>query len=438
MRGKKTSEESSLVEKIKAVRGMHDITPARSRQWAAMETQLARLLGCYGYAEIRTPIVESTSLFKRSIGEVTDIVEKEMYTFGDRNDDSLSLRPEGTASCVRSVIEQGLLDIPQKLWYCGPMFRYERPQKGRQRQFHQIGGEAFGFEGVSIEVETLLMHKRFWEALGLSEHVELEVNTIGSLACRSRYREALVAYLERFRGDLDADSQRRLETNPLRILDSKDSGTQRVLQEAPVLDDYLHDDSRAQFELLQQKLSDLGISARRNAKLVRGLDYYNDTVFEWVSGLLGAQATVCAGGRYDSLVEQLGGKPAPAFGFAMGLERLMLMLEETEFAGLDVPEMVDIYVVVADSSYQDRAFEIAEALRNRFPDKTCYQHLNQGSMKSQFKRADRFAASYVLVIAEQEFISHSVAVKNMQTGEQQSCDVSDSYDSLFAALRFDA
>lgn len=413
---------------------MHDITPSRSRHWAAMEAKLAELLNSYGYAEIRTPLVESTHLFKRSIGEVTDIIEKEMYTFGDRNDDSLSLRPEGTASCVRAVIEQSLLDIPQKLWYCGPMFRYERPQKGRQRQFHQIGGEAFGFEGIQVELETLIMHQRFWQSLGLSEHVELEVNSIGTIACRARYKEALVSYLEGYQKDLDEDSQRRLGSNPLRILDSKDAGTRRILEGAPVLDDFMHKDSKSSFELLQSKLSDLGIHARRNDRLVRGLDYYNDTVFEWVSGLLGSQATVCAGGRYDALVEQLGGKPTPAFGFAMGLERLMLMLEETEFARLDVPEIADFYVVVADAAFQSRAFEVTEAIRSRFPSKACYQHLNAGSMKSQFKRADRLRASYVLVIAQQEYETQSVSVKNMTTGEQHSCDVSQDFASLFELL----
>ncbi|NNC54135.1 MAG: histidine--tRNA ligase, partial [Pseudomonadales bacterium] len=285
--------------KLKAVRGMHDILPANTGNWARMEAVIASVFASYAYREIRMPIVEPTALFSRSIGEVTDIIEKEMYTFDDRNGESMSLRPEGTAGCVRACIEHSLLDTPRKLWYAGPMFRYERPQKGRQRQFHQVGAEAFGWQGAEIEAEMLLLNQRLWCAFQLDDSIRLQLNNIGSSESRKKFRAALVEYLEKYRDDLDADSQRRLQTNPLRILDSKNRDTQKILSDAPLLADFVDDDSRGKYATLLGLLQDSGIEVEQNSRLVRGLDYYNDTVFEWVSDDLGAQATVCGGGRYD-------------------------------------------------------------------------------------------------------------------------------------------
>lgn len=422
------------MEKIRAIKGMPDIVPPASARWAAVEAALSTILAAYAYQQIRMPLVESTGLFQRSIGEVTDIVEKEMYTFLDRKDRSLSLRPEGTAGCVRAAIENSLLDVPQKLWYCGPMFRYENPQKGRQRQFHQIGAEALGYQGVEIELETLLMQRRFWQALGLDEHVVLQINSIGSSLARQQYKDALVSYLERYKTELDADSQRRLQENPLRILDSKVPATQKLLEDAPTLGDYLEPASREHFELLSGMLSDNGIACEVNPRLVRGLDYYNDTVFEWVSDLLGAQATVCAGGRYDGLVEQLGGKPTPAFGFAMGLERLILILESQQFTGLNVQEGVDIYLAIASAEYQSRGFELSEFIRERLPHQVVFQQLMTGSLKSQFKRADKLSAKFVLIVGEREFAEQRVSVKNMASGEQTEVDLSAGLQPLLAVI----
>ena len=424
---------------IKAIRGMHDITPERSAHWAATERCLEQAFAAYSYAEIRMPIVEYTRLFKRSIGEVTDIVEKEMYTFADRNDELLSLRPEGTAGCVRASIERRLLDTPQKLWYKGPMFRYERPQKGRQRQFHQIGGEALGYSGVEIEVETLLLNQRFWKLLGLEDSVSLEINSIGDSPSRAEYRRALIAFLAEHKDSLDDDSQRRLDSNPLRILDSKNPDTQKLLVKAPQLQDYLSEQSKAHFELLCSRLSELGIEYKLNQRLVRGLDYYNDTVFEWVSDELGAQATVCAGGRYDGLVEQLGGKSTPAFGFAMGLERLLLILEAKAFAALSLSKVADIYFIIARPDYEPRAFAIAEGLRDLLPETSIQQQLLSGSMKSQFKKADRLGVDYTLILAESEFDQCAITLKNMATGEQQTIvlgeDIQSGLEGLVEILR---
>ncbi len=314
---------------IRAIRGMNDILPDETPHWRRLEQTVSQLLASYGYGEIRLPVVEQTELFKRSIGEVTDIVEKEMYTFDDRNGDSLTLRPEGTAGCVRAAIQQGLLTVPQRLWYAGPMFRYERPQKGRQRQFHQIGVEAFGIASADMDAELILLCARLWRQLGLADSVELQINSIGSSAARRAYRAALVDYLSAHADALDEDSQRRLHSNPLRILDSKNPRTQALLDAAPALADYLDDEARDDFERLCELLQAAGLAYVVNPRLVRGLDYYNKTVFEWVTERLGAQGTVCAGGRYDGLVEQLGGKSTPAVGFAMGMERLVLLMLET-------------------------------------------------------------------------------------------------------------
>ncbi|MAB26690.1 MAG: histidine--tRNA ligase, partial [Alteromonadaceae bacterium] len=332
---------------FRAIRGMVDILPEDTPLWQSMETAALEVLSSYGYAEIRLPILEPTDLFARSIGEVTDIVEKEMYSFADRNDDSMSLRPEGTAGCVRAVVQHNLAVTPQRLWYMGPMFRYERPQKGRQRQFHQLGVEAFGVATPDQDAELVALSRQLWRRLGVDDALQLEINSIGSAADRARYREALVGYLGEHRDSLDEDSQRRLETNPLRILDSKSPDTQAVLDSAPVLSDYLDAETQAEFADLLSQLDALGIAYVVNSRLVRGLDYYNKTVFEWTTEHLGAQSTVCGGGRYDTLVSTFDGKETPAAGFAVGLERLVLLMQALD---ITVSAPADLYVVTADDS----------------------------------------------------------------------------------------
>jgi len=413
---------------------MHDITPDKAGHWARIEAALAEIFDRYAYREIRLPIVEKTGLFSRSIGEVTDIVEKEMYTFSDRNDEKLSLRPEGTAGCVRACIEHSLLDTPQKLWYKGPMFRYERPQKGRQRQFHQIGGEVFGYAEVEVEAEVLLMNQRFWQALGLSQGVTLQLNNIGSSDARANYRDALVTYLSKHAADLDEDSQRRLHTNPLRILDSKSAQTQAIVSSAPSLTDFISEESMQRMEKLQALLASQKIKFEHNPRLIRGLDYYNDTVFEWVSDQLGAQATVCAGGRYDGLVAQLGGRSTPAFGFAMGIERLYLLLEAQQFSALGVDKSPDVYLIVGSPELQAQAFLLAEQLRNVLPEFVIMQHLQSGSIKSQFKKADKSGARAALILGEEEVSKQQVALKDLATGEQQYLSTDDGLETLVAHL----
>ncbi len=354
--------------KIQAIRGMNDILPDQSPLWRYLESTVERVLGQYAYSEIRLPVVEKTELFKRSIGEVTDIVEKEMYTFNDRNEESLTLRPEGTAGCVRAAEEHGLLyNQVQRLWYRGPMFRYEKPQKGRYRQFHQIGVEAYGMGGADIDAEVIMVSARLWQQLGLANAVTLQLNSLGSNEARSLYKSALVDYLSGYRDQLDEDSQRRLSSNPLRILDSKDERTRLILAEAPVLTDYLDDESREHFATLCGHLDRAGIAYEVNPRLVRGLDYYCKTVFEWVTDELGAQGTVCAGGRYDGLVNQLGGRPTPAVGFAMGVERLILLLEALECfpASLRVP--LDLFLAAEHKGLQADVVALAEQLRNALP-----------------------------------------------------------------------
>jgi len=354
-----------MATKIQAIRGMNDILPAQSPVWQYLEGTVKDLLASYGYDEIRMPIVEQTALFKRSIGEVTDIVEKEMYTFDDRNGDSLTLRPEGTASCVRACEEHGLLyNQTQRLWYTGPMFRHERPQKGRYRQFYQIGVETFGMATADIDAEVILMTARLWQQLGLTDAVTLQLNTLGSNEARANYRDALVAYLSERKDQLDEDSQRRLETNPLRVLDSKDQNTQALLADAPQLHDYLDDESREHFALLRSILDAAGVKYEINQRLVRGLDYYCKTVFEWVTDKLGSQGTVCAGGRYDGLVEQLGGKPTPAVGFAMGVERLILLLETLELIPAEVLQTIDVYICPVGEGSAQVALLLADRLRD--------------------------------------------------------------------------
>lgn len=406
--------------KIQAIRGMNDILPDQTPVWQYVESTVRRVLGQYGYQEIRMPVVEHTELFKRSIGEVTDIVEKEMYTFEDRNGDSLTLRPEGTAGCVRAAEEHGLLfNQTRRLWYTGPMFRHERPQKGRYRQFHQIGVECFGMAGPDIDAELLILTARLWNAFGLSDHARLEINSIGTSESRKVYRQALVAYLEQYQDKLDDDSKRRLTTNPLRILDSKDPATREILQGAPSLDDYLDDESRQHFEQLKAMLDAAGVAYTVNPALVRGLDYYGKTVFEWITDSLGAQGTICAGGRYDGLVEQLGGKPTVAVGFAMGLERLILLLETLELVPEHVNNQADVYVTAMGDQAVAPAMALAETLRNELPGRIVVSHCGGGSFKSQMKKADRSGARFAVILGENEIAQGTAGLKPLRDDQPQ-------------------
>ena len=388
--------------------------------WQYLEQQVRGVLTTYGYQEIRVPVVEHAALFSRGIGSGTDIVEKEMYTFDDRNGEKLSLRPEATAGVVRAGIEHGLLyNQVQRLWTSGSMFRYERPQKGRYRQFHQISVEAYGMNGPDIDAEMIMMTARFWQQLGLAEHVTLELNTLGTLAARSRYRAALVAYLSDYEAELDEDSRRRLTINPLRILDSKDPHTRKIVADAPTLADYLDDESQEHFTQLRQILDDAGIAYQVNPTLVRGLDYYGKTVFEWVTQSLGAQGTVCAGGRYDTLVELLGGKPAPAVGFAMGIERLVLMLETLQLVPEHVSNRVDVAVVAVGDGVGHKVLPVVERLRDALPTKKILMNCGGGGFKAQMKRADRSGAAYALILGEDELAAGMVTIKPLRTGDEQ-------------------
>ena len=401
---------------LTAVRGMNDILPTQTPRWRDLETAAAHLLLARGYQEIRLPVVERTALFQHSIGEVTDIVEKEMYTFEDRNGESLTLRPEGTASCVRAGEEHGLLyNQVQRLWYTGPMFRYEKPQKGRYRQFHQIGVETFGIGTPDIDAELIIMTARLWRELGIADHVTLQLNSLGSNAARADYRAALVAYLRQHFDQLDEDSQRRLDSNPLRVLDSKDPGTQAILKDAPSLLDYLDDESRDHFQQLQAMLTAAGVSFDINPCLVRGLDYYCKTVFEWVTTSLGAQGTVCAGGRYDGLVEQLGGKATPAVGFAMGMERLVLLLDTAGVVKHLTPAP-DCYVVSEDAG---QALLLAENLRNQVPQLRVLCHCGGGKFKKQMKKADDIGARFALILGESEIRNQQVSIKFLREAREQ-------------------
>ncbi|HCD05387.1 MULTISPECIES: histidine--tRNA ligase [unclassified Methylophaga] len=406
-----------MAEIIRSVRGMNDILPEMTPYWQSVETSLKKVLDGYGYQEIRLPILEKTELFKRSIGEVTDIVEKEMYTFDDRNGDSLTLRPEGTAGCVRAAMEHGMFQQQQRLWYMGPMFRHERPQKGRYRQFHQLGVEAYGFSGPDIDAEMILLTARLWKTLGLKD-ISLQINSLGSTDARLNYREKLVEYYQDNYSQLDEDSQRRLVSNPLRILDSKNPAMQALNDAAPKLIDYLDAESAGHFEQLCTTLRAAGIAFEINSRLVRGLDYYGKTVFEWVTDQLGAQGTVCAGGRYDGLIEQLGGKESTAIGFAIGLERLIALLE----AGGALPETVspDVYLVAVGEAAAAQSLLLAESLRDQLPQLRLISHCGGGSFKSQFKRADRSGARWTLILGEEEMAQQIIGVKTMATGEQQT------------------
>lgn len=398
---------------------MNDLLPADSPLWQYVEGVVTDILTRYGYQEIRFPIVESTELFKRSIGEVTDIVEKEMYTFEDRNGDSLTLRPEGTACCVRACEENGLLyNQTQRLWYMGPMFRHERPQKGRYRQFHQIGVETFGIQGPDIDAEVLILSARILRELGVADYVRLQINSLGSTEARTAYKSALVTYLSQVQNQLDDDSKRRLESNPLRILDSKDTNTQTLLNNAPVLLDYLDDESRAHFEALKALLDAAGITYDVNPRLVRGLDYYGKTAFEWVTDKLGSQSTVCAGGRYDGLVEQLGGKPTPAVGFGIGLERLVLLLQATAQVPDGLQQQADVYMV-AVGDVQSVALALAERMRTELPFVRLLVNCGGGNFKTQLKRADKSGADIALILGEDEAQASKVSIKFLRDDIEQ-------------------
>lgn len=407
-----------MSQKITAIRGFNDILPVETPRWAEVEAVLRDLMRAYGYHEIRLPIVESTPLFARAIGEVTDIVEKEMYSFEDRGNESLTLRPEGTACCVRACLEHGLTyNQTQRLWYTGPMFRYERPQKGRYRQFHQFGVETFGFNGPDIDAELILLTARLWKALGVDGVVRLELNSLGELHERARFRAALVEYLEQHHAALDEDSRRRLGSNPLRILDSKDPATQKILEGAPQLPEFLEEDSRQHFSSLCAVLDAAGIRYIVNPALVRGLDYYNKTVFEWTTTELGAQGTVCAGGRYDGLVEQLGGQKTPAVGFAIGLERLLLL--QAAVQGESVTSDADVFIAAVGEGTAAAGLLLAEALRDALPDLRVLVNCGGGSFKSQFKRADKSGARFALVLGEDEVKNGTISLKWLREEHEQ-------------------
>ena len=412
-----------MSKSLQAIRGMNDILPEQTPLWRYFEGTVASLLDGYGYRQIRMPIVEFTELFKRSIGEVTDIVEKEMYTFEDRNGDSLTLRPEGTAACVRAVLEHGLVGggQPQKLWYIGPMFRHERPQKGRYRQFHQIGVEAFNIDGPDIDAELIVLTWRLWGLLGIRDAVKLELNSLGTSAARAVYRDALVEFLTAHADQLDEDSRRRMTSNPLRVLDSKVPETQALLVNAPKLADYLDEESRVHFEGLKARLDAAGVPYVINPKLVRGLDYYSKTVFEWVTDQLGSQGTVCAGGRYDGLVEQMGGKPTPGVGFAMGIERLVLLLETLGKVPAEIARTVDVYLCAFGEPAELAALALSERLRDQLPNLRLQVNAGAGSFKSQFKKADKSGALFALILGEDELAQQVVGCKPLRgQGEQQS------------------
>ena len=416
---------------IVAIKGFNDILPTQTPAWRRLEQHLASLMDAYGYQQIRLPIVEQTTLFKRSIGDATDIVEKEMYTFFDKGNppESLTLRPEGTAGCVRAMLEHNLLrGATPRVWYIGPMFRYEKPQKGRYRQFHQFGVETFGVATPDQDAELILMTARLWKRMGVADKVQLELNTLGESDERAEYRTALVDFLTAHKAQLDEDSQRRLATNPLRILDSKDASTQKILEHAPKLHDFMGAETMAHFATLQQYLTDAGIAFVINQKLVRGLDYYNKTVFEWTTTHLGSQGTVCAGGRYDGLVGQLKGKPeqsVPAVGFAMGMERLLLLLEQTEQA---LPVRDCELFLLADPALQGKALLLAEQIRNQLEAANSSLRLkvgSQGSMKSQMKKADQSGAIFAVIVGEREWDAQQLTVKKLATAEQSEIAVAD-------------
>ena len=413
-------------KKFQSLRGMNDIEPSDLSTWKFIESRIFEIFASYGYQEIRFPLIESTDLFKRSVGESTDIVEKEMYSFEDRNGDSVSLRPEGTAGCVRACIQNGLLhNQTQKLFYSGPMFRRERPQKGRQRQFFQIGAEAFGFPGPDIDIEMIFMTSAIWSHLNLSEVVTLNINTIGSLDERNKYIETFTDYIKRYESDLDDDSKKRLTRNPLRILDSKNVKVQEILTDAPILLDHLGETSRAEFNNICNLLKKRGIEFNINPRLVRGLDYYCKTVFEWTTTELGAQDAVCAGGRYDGLVEQLGGKPCAGIGFALGLERIVLLAEQKEVVPEKYTHNSDVFVVCEDNLWSQVIITL-ENVRAECSDIRITFNCGGGSLKSQLKRADKSKSLVALIFGEREISENTVSIKYLRENrEQELIDIKD-------------
>lgn len=405
-----------MAKKLQAIRGMNDVLPSDTPHWQRLESILQNLMISYGYQEVRSPLLEPTELFVRTIGEVTDIVSKEMYTFEDRNGDSLTLRPEGTASCVRLGLEHGLLhNQTQRLWYMGPMFRHERPQKGRYRQFHQFGVEVFGLPGPDIDVEVLLLAARLWRLLGIENKVRLEINTLGTMACRARYREALVVYLQENPDQLDEDSKKRLNTNPLRILDSKNPALKNLISGAPKLLDYLNDSAREHFSRLKSMLDGLGIKYLVNPNLVRGLDYYCNTVFEWVTDELGSQGAICAGGHYDNLVAELGGQSTPAIGFAIGLERLLALVVEN----WKLEVVLHVYLVMLGEEAEIAGFNLAEELHDVLPALRLLSNCSGGDLGKQLKRADKSGAKLALILDKSKLDINCVTVKYLRENKSE-------------------
>ncbi|WP_025732278.1 histidine--tRNA ligase [Carnimonas nigrificans] len=428
----------SIVSKLQGLRGMNDLLPEQSSKWQYVEATFKQILARYGYNEIRTPVLEDTSLFRRSIGEATDVVEKEMYTFDDRNGESVTLRPEFTAGVVRSVIEHSLAhNQTQRLWTMGQVFRYERPQKGRYRQFHQLSVEIFNLAGPDIDAELILLSARLLRELGLSDQVTLELNSLGTPEARAHYRNLLVEYLTQHQDVLDEDSQRRLTTNPLRILDSKNPDMAEMLAGAPRLLDHLDDESRAHFDYLKDRLTALGISFRINTRLVRGLDYYSRTVFEWTTTALGSQGTVCGGGRYDGMVEQLGGKHVPAIGFGLGIERLVLLLETLDLFPDTISSTVDVYLTAVGPQAEQLALPLAEQLRDQLPELRLQLHCGGGSFKSQIKKADRSGARVALLLGEDESANGAIGIKFLREERDQE-QVSQAQLSERLAVLFEA
>lgn len=405
---------------LQSLRGMNDILPSESSLWQYLEAQVRQVFCQYGYQEIRSPIVEATELFARGVGEHTDIVEKEMYTFADRNDEAITLRPEGTAGTVRAALQHGLLhNQVQRLWYQGPMFRYEKPQKGRYRQFHQFGVETFGMASADIDAELILLSHRLFKNLGVADSLTLHINTLGSSEARSRYRKALVDYLETVKNDLDEDSQRRLYVNPMRILDSKSAKTQLLLNDAPQFDDFIDEESKQHFEQLCRLLEQAGVEYLVNPRLVRGLDYYSKTVFEWMTDALGAQGTVCGGGRYDGLVELVGGKATPAIGFGMGIERLLLLLQALDVVPDGLDKHIDVYFVAAGKAAELSALILAEKIRDAKPQLRLQVNCGGGSFKSQMKKADKSGAQVALILGDNEVAESVIQVKDLQGNHEQ-------------------
>lgn len=429
------------MSKLRAIRGMNDLLPAQTAMWQYLEQTAVKLFNSYGYSEIRFPVLEQTELFKRSIGEVTDIVEKEMYSFDDRNGDSMTMRPEGTACCVRAAEQAGMLkNQVQRLWYMGPMFRYERPQKGRQRQFHQMGIECFGLHGPDIDAEILLLCARLWKSLGLEHAVQLELNSLGSAEDRAKYREALVSFLQERKDQLDEDSQRRLDSNPMRILDSKNPDTQALLDGAPSLLDYLGEEAQAHFARLRELLDAAGLAYTVNPRLVRGLDYYNNTVFEWTTDKLGAQGTVCAGGRYDGLASQLGGADTPAVGFGLGIERLCLLFEAEGKVPEALGEHTQVYFVVGSDRVLAQAMITAEQFRDALPNLGLLLHSGGGSFKSQLKKADKSGAAVALILGDDEATTGNITLKSLRGQEfgQQTLAINEAITILPTLLQHGA